>query len=142
MELNKSTFDSLEALNDKVTDIAISTGIIKEIENHRVDLVIEIGGHELRVRVNKDTDLNDEFKALCLNSNEYINIKGWLIENYFKAPTAFNYPWLAKISFYRIVVFMVDYYGEDEDELMMEDKEYLLDLIDERGDLDLLHTYI
>ena len=141
MNINPNTFEALQTLNDKVTDIAINTGILKEIENHRVDLIIETGGHELRVRVNKDTDFDDEFKALCLNSNETITVRGWMIDRYHKAPTAFNYPWIAKVSFYDVVVFMVDTYGEDEDELMMEDKDYLLDLIDEREDLDLLQMY-
>ena len=49
---------------------------------------------------------------------------------------------ISKLSFNDIVSFMVDYYGHDECELIGEDKEYLLDLIDERDDLDLLHIYI
>lgn len=44
-------------------------------------LLVEGMGYSLEVEVADDVDLDGEFEALCLDTGEKLQIKGWLIDN-------------------------------------------------------------
>ena len=46
------------------------------------DIDVELGFYSLRLRVAADVNLDDRFKALCLDTGETLWVNGWLIESH------------------------------------------------------------